>query len=149
MLGSTKVQNELLLYFMIHMEVCREINDPDMLELLAINYPDYKEDRHFLLPGLITDSIEGVQNVTSAKELWQPSRGITYNPHSSCWVLKCRGTQHYFSSRFLEVLLLRLAFKHALPANPHDESTTILGFKQACTLWKNGMRWSSTSLRDW
>ena len=34
---------ELLLQFMIHMEVCREITDPNMLELLAINYPDYKK----------------------------------------------------------------------------------------------------------
>ena len=141
---TNHMEIELLLQFMIHMEVCREINDPDMLELLAINYPDYKEDRHFLFPGLITESIEGVQNVTSAKKLWQPSPGITYSPHNSCWVLKCRGTQHYFSSRFLEVLLLRLAFKHTLPANPHDEGTAILGYKQACTLWKNGMRWSST-----
>ena len=150
---------ELLLQFMIHMEVCREITDPDMLELLAIKYPDYKNDRHFLFPGLITESIEGVQNVTSAKELWQPTPGISYSPYNSCWVLKCRGIQHYFSSRFLEVLLLRLAFKHASPANPHDEGTAIPGFKQAipgfkqaipgfkqaCTLWKNGIRWSSTS----
>ena len=136
---------ELLLQFMMHMEVCREITDPDMLELLAIKYPDYKKDRHFLFPGLITESIEGVQNVTSAKELWQPTPGISYSPYSSCWVLKCRGIQHYFSSRFLEVLLLRLAFKHASPTNLHDEGTAIPGFKQACTLWKNGMRWSSTS----
>ena len=143
---------ELLLQFMMHMEVCREITDPDMLELLAIKYPVYKKDRHFLFPGLITESIEGVQNVTSAKELWQPTPGISYSPHNSCWLLKCRGIQHYFSSRFLEVLLLRLAFKHASPANPHDEGTAIPGFKQAipgfkqaCTLWKNGIRWNSTS----
>ena len=143
---------ELLLQFMMHMEVCREITDPDMLDLLAIKYSDYKNDRHFLFPGLIAESIEGVQNVTSDKELWQPTPGISYSPHNSCWVLKCRGIQHYFSSRFLEVLLLRLAFKHALPANPHDEATAIPGFKQAipgfkqaCILWKNGIRWSSTS----
>ena len=49
------IETELLLHFMIHMEVCREITDPHMFELLAINYPDYKEDRHFLFPGLITE----------------------------------------------------------------------------------------------
>ena len=142
------METELLLQFMIHMELCREITDPDMLELLAIKYPDYKNDRHFLFPGLITESIEGVLNVTSAKELWQPTPGISYSPYSSCWVLKCRGIQHYFSSRFLEVLLLHLAFTHALPANPHDEGSAIPGFKQACTLWKNGMQWSSSSFVD-
>ena len=52
---------ELLLQFMVHMEVCREITDSNMLDLLAINYPDYKDDRHFLFPGLITESIEGIQ----------------------------------------------------------------------------------------
>ena len=127
---------ELLLQFMIHMEVCREITDPNMLDLLAINYPDCKDDRHFLFPGLITESIEDVQNVTSAN---------VYSIHSSCWVLKCHGIQHYFSSRFREVLLLCLAFKHALPADPHNESTAILGFIQACKLWKNGIWWTSTS----
>ena len=132
---------ELLLHFMIHMEVCREITDPNMLNLLAIKY---ENERHFLFPGLITESIEGVQNLTSARELWQPTPGITYSPYTSCWVLKCCGIQHYLSSRFLEVLLLRLAFKHALPANPHED-TAIPGFKKACTLWKNGIRWSSTS----
>ena len=44
---TNHMEIELLLQFMIHIEVCREITDPDMLELLAINYPDYKEDRHF------------------------------------------------------------------------------------------------------
>ena len=136
---------ELLLQFMIHMKVCREITDPNMLDLLAINYPDCKDDRHFLFPGLITESIEGVQNVTSANELLQPAPGITYSAHSSCWVLECHGIQHYFSSRFREVLLLCLAFKHALPAHPHNESTAILGFIQACRLWKNGIWWTSTS----
>ena len=136
---------ELLLQFMIHMEVCREITDQNMLELLAINYPHYKYDRHFLFPGLITESIEGVQNVTSANELWQPSSGITYSAHISCWVLKCNGIQHYFSSHFREVLLLHLAFEHALPAHPHNESAAIPGFKQACRLWKDGIWWTSTS----
>ena len=134
---------ELLLHFMIHMEVCREITDPNILHLLAIK-PYYKKDRHFLFPGLITESIERVQNFTSAKELWQPTPGFTYSPHTSCWVLKSCGIQHYLSSRFLEVLLLRLAFKHALPASPNEEPA-IPGFKKACTLWKNGIRWSSTS----
>ena len=136
---------ELLLQFMIHMEVCREITDSNMLDLLAINYPNYKDDHHFLFPGLITESIEGVQNVTSASELWQPAPGITYSAHSSCWVLECHGIQHYFSSHFREVLLLHLAFKHALPAHPHNESAAILGFKQACRLWRNGIWWTSTS----
>ena len=135
------IEIELHLQFMIHMEVCREITDPNMLKLLAINYPDYKENRHYLF----TESIEDVQSVTSANELWQPASGITYSAHSSCWVLECHGIQHYFISRFREVLLLHLAFIHALPAHPHNESTAILGFIQACTLWKYGIRWSSTS----
>ena len=133
---------------MIHMEVCREITDSNILELLAINYPDYEDDRHFLFPGLITESIEDVQNATSANELWQPAPDITYSAHSSCWVLECHGIRHYFISRFREVLLLHLAFKHVLPAHSHNESTAILGFKQACRLWKNGIFWTSASFID-
>ena len=135
---------ELILRFMIHMEICREITDSNMLEILAINYPDYKEDRHFFFPGLITESIECIQNVTSAKQLWQPTPGTTYSPHSSCWVLKCSGIQHYFSRHFLQLLLLHLAFMHSLPANTNDEGIDIPGFKQECILWKNGIRWVSS-----
>ena len=145
MVETRHMETELILQFMIHMEVCREITDSNMLEILAINYPDYREDRHFLFPGLITESIECIQNVTLANDLWQPNPGTTFSPQSSCWVLKCCGIQHYFSSRFLQVLLLHLAFNHALPANPNDEGTALPGFKQECTLWKNGILWSSTS----
>ena len=86
-----------------------------------------------------------MKNAILANELWKSDPCITYSAHSSCWVFECHGIQHYFSSHFCEVRLLHLAFKHALPAHPHNKSTAILGFIQACTLWKYGIRWSSTS----
>ena len=59
------------------------------------------------------------------------------------WYTKCTGMFDYFPTRFLHVLLLRLAFAFALPiANCNiTESNEISARNRRCTMWKNGIRW--------
>ena len=59
------------------------------------------------------------------------------------WYAKCTGKLDYFPSRFLHVLLLRLAFAFALPiANCKiTESNEISAQNRRCTMWKNGIHW--------
>ena len=59
------------------------------------------------------------------------------------WYAKCTGKFDYFPTRFLHVLLLRLAFTFALPiANCNiAESNEISAHNRRCTMWKNGIRW--------
>ena len=148
-LEETKhIDTELIVHFMVHMEYCREIVDNHMLDLLAIQYPHHREERHFLFPNLITESKERVQHANSGGSVWQPNPLITYSPYSLCWVLQCHGDQHYLSPRFLQVLILRLAFQHALPVDPQKANPAIPGLKRACTLWQNGIKWNSTSLTE-
>ena len=148
-LEETKhINTELIVQFLIHMEYCREIVDNHMLDLLAIQYPHHREERHFLFPNLITESKERIQHANSDGSVWQPNPHITYSPYSLCWVLQCHGDQHYLSPRFLQVLILRLAFQHALPVDPQKADPAIPGLKQACTLWQNGIKWNSTSLTE-
>ena len=145
-LEETKhIDTELIVQFMIHMEFCGQITDDRMLDLLAVNYPHHKKERHFLFPNLITESKERIQHANSGGSVWQPSPHITYSPYSLCWVLQCHGDQHYLSPRFLQVLLLRLAFQHV---NPQEADPAIPGLKQECTLWQNGIKWNSTSLTE-
>ena len=145
-LEATKhIDTELIVQFLCHMEFCQEITDDHMLELLTIKYPHYKEQRHFLFPGLITERVEDLQGIESPADLWQSNPRIQYSDFSSCWVMQCHGHQHYLSPRFHQVLLLRLAFTHALPVDPHMADHTNPTLQQACTLWKNGIKWSTTS----
>ena len=145
-LEATKhIDTELIVQFLCHMEFCQEITDDHMLELLTVKYPHYKEQRHFLFPGLITERVEDLQGIESPADIWQPNPHIQYSEYSSCWVMQCHGHQHYLSPRFHQVLLLRLAFTHALPVDPHMADHTNPTLQQACTLWKNGIKWSTTS----
>ena len=139
------IDTEIIIQFLCHMEFCCEIKDSNMLELLAINYPRYKEQRHFLFPGLITEKIDNLTHIESPRDLWGPNPLISYSEYSSCWVLQCHSHQHYLSPRFHQVLLLRLAFTHALPVEPHEADPTCPTLQQACTLWKNGIKWTTTS----
>ena len=59
------------------------------------------------------------------------------------WYAKCTGKFDYFPTRFLHVLLLRLAFAFALPiANCNiTKFNEISAQNRRCTMWKNGIRW--------
>ena len=131
---------ELIVDFLVHMEFCREMTEEDGLKLVTETHPKYREDRHFLFPALTPPN--------PPLDLWQPNPLINYSDYTSCWVLQCRGHQHYLSPRFHQVLLLRLAFTHAFPVEPEEVDPTSPALHQACTLWKNGIKWTTTSSVD-
>ena len=139
---SKKTDTQLIIHFLIHMEFCQEIKEVDIhvLTLVTETHPMYEEERYFLFPALTQPE--------PPHNLWRPNPLLSYSKYNSCWVLLCHGHQHYLSPRFHQVLLLRLAFTHALPVEPHEADPTCPTFQQACTLWKNGIKWTTTSFVD-
>ena len=127
---------EILIGFMTHLEFCREILDSELLELItkhheSLNITDTftsESERYFLFPGLITQQ--------APDNLWEENHDFKY--HYS-WILQCISPSEFFSSRFLQVLLLRLAFSFALVKVEFDE--TIPAFQRECSIWKNGIFW--------
>ena len=87
---------------------------------------------YIFFPGLI--SSEQPDNT-----VWMKDDDFSFY---SGWCLLCRQNQ-FFTPRFLQILLLRLAFgfavsKHSAPLNGfHDLCTG----ERECTIWKNGLRW--------
>ena len=140
LIESKKLDPELLFTFMSHMEFSHEIREKDLLKLVVAKRPQYKEERHFLFPALTSP--------VPPDDLWKPHPDITYSTHTSGWVLQCRGHQDYLSPRFLQVLLLRLTFTYALPVDPHESDPAHPGLQQACTLWRNGIYWTTNSCVD-
>ena len=122
----------LITDFLVHMEFCREIREEDLLKLVTETHTEYGRERHFLFPALTQQS--------PPRDLWQPQ------PHqySCCWVLQCL-EQHYLNPRFQQVLQLRLAFEHSQAVETHKVAATSPVLHQQCSLWRNGIKWSTDS----
>ena len=122
----------LIADFLVHMEFCREIREEDLLELVTETHTEYGREKHFLFPALTQQS--------PPRDLWQPQ------PHqySCCWVLQCL-EQHYLNPRFQQVLQLRLAFEHSQAVEAHKVVATSPVLHQQCSLWRNGIKWSTDS----
>ena len=135
-----KFDTQLIIDFSIHMEFCREMTAEDGLKLVTQTHPKYKEEHHFLFPALTP--------LIPPPDLWQPNPNINYSEYSSCWILQCHEHHHYFTSRFNEVLLLRIAFTHAFPVESDKVDHAIPALQQACTIWRRGIKWTTCSFID-
>ena len=132
LIETKETDPQLIVDFLVHMEFCREITEEDLLQLVMESHTEYGSERHFLFPALTQQS--------PPRDLWQPQ------PHqyNSCWTLQCLD-QHYLSSRFHQVLLLRLAFEHSQAVEAHKVAATSPALHQQCSLWRNGIKWSTDS----
>ena len=135
-----ELDTQLIIDFSIHMEFCREMTAEDGLKLVTQTHPKYKEERHFLFPALTP--------LIPPPDLWQPNPNINYSEYSSCWILQCHEHYHYFTSRFLEVLLLRIAFTHAFPVESDEVDHATPALQQDCTIWRRGIKWTTCSFID-
>ena len=123
-----------LIAFLTHLEFCQEISDQALHQLISEQYPKVSGERYYLFPGLIS--------LKANDSVWQ-MQSTVYDCNFG-WILKCIHQEQFFSSRFLQVLLLRLAFSFALEASCDKASqSTDLGIHRNCHLWKNGVFWGS------
>ena len=126
------IETELIVDFMIHMEFCREIREEDLLNIVTETHTEYKHERHFLFPALTQPN--------PPPNLWQPHP----SEYCCCWILRCLD-QHYLNPRFHQILLLRLAFEHADAVESYKVAPTSPVLHQQCTIWKNGIKWTTDS----
>ena len=120
----------ILIGFLTHLEFCHEISDQALFQLISEKYsPDFDE-QYYLFPGLIS--------LKAKESIWEAKCNFKYH---FGWILQCTKLEQFFSSRFLQVLLLRLAFLFALESSSED--TDNLGIYLNCSLWKNGIFWGT------
>ena len=132
LIETRDIDPQLIVDFLVHMEFCQEIREEDILNLLTQAHTEYGVDRYFLFPAL-TQQIP-------PPDLWQPHP----DQYTCCWVLKCLD-HHYLSPRFQQVLLLRLAFEHSEAMVHQKVSATSPVLHQQCSLWRNGIKWTTDS----
>ena len=134
MIKFAKKDVDILIAFLTHLEFCQEISDQALHQLISEQYPQVSHERYYLFPGLIS--------LKADDSVWQ-MQSTMYDCNFG-WILKCIHQEQFFSSRFLQVLLLRLAFSFALETSCDKASqSTDPGIHRNCHLWKNGVFWGS------
>ena len=130
------IDSDMITQFLCHLEFCQEIKDVGLVSLLATEGQSSPaaDERYLFFPGFV--------HLDTPKDVIMSSASnVDYN---SGWVLQCSKFEQFFSSRFLQVLLLRLAFLFALA--PTDPSTSdYLVLHRKCSVWKNGIYWVNRS----
>ena len=134
------LDTDMITQFLCHLEFCHEV-DSETLQL--IQHSEGRDsaatcfdptERFFFFPGLV--SIEVPNGV------WENSQNFNY----LCgWVLHCSNSGQFFTSRFLHVVLLRLAFSLALAQDQLTASTKVPALQRNCQVWKNGICWGDKS----
>ena len=132
-----KYNTELIVGFLSHLEFCHEIKDSEVLQLVnehtqsatQLSFPD----RCFLFPALIT--------LATSENVWKHRKCFKFY---SGWSLQCVRQNQFFTSRFLQVLLLRLAFSFVLKTVSNEIDEQVPGIHRECSIWKNGIFWGNT-----
>ena len=126
----------ILIGFLTHLEFCHEISDQALHQLISEQYSQVSTgERYYLFPGLIS--------VKADDTVWNSKLQSNYD-YSFGWTIKCTDLEQFVSSRFLQVLLLRLAFSFALEETcESDDPNQSIGIHRNCYLWKNGIFWGS------
>ena len=126
-----KYDTDMLVSFLIILEFCHVL-EADALKKIPTNLSllSPTESEQFLyIPALV--SAERPHDV-----------GLT---EGVGWCLWCNNSCQFFSTRFLFLLLLRLAFKYCLPiygfgkVNPQSSVNLV----RRCQFWKDGISWIS------
>ena len=131
-----RLDHDVICQFLCHLEFCHEITDPEILALLqAKSDTSPSDEKFFFFPGLV--------DLNVPHNVWQPNAQFGYH---SGWLLQCIRHEQFLSPRFLQVLLLRLAYSLAFVASEKissDSNESVL--ERNCYVWKGGLCWSDTS----
>ena len=89
-------------------------------------------DQYLFFPGLVNSG-------QPSGEMWLKDETFVFY---SGWCLKSAKSHKFFTPRFLQTLILRLAFGFAVSRPPNGDLTNSMNlFSRECTIWKNGLRW--------
>ena len=123
-------------YCLVQLQYCQEFSHAEVkFDHSIVPTEDPSAPRLLYFPALCTAERK---NSTITPESYTYSIG---------WFTECQSKFDYFPSRYLHVLLLRLAFSFAHPVAPcaaegeNEDVVDILKSNCGCTMWKNGIHW--------
>ena len=124
---------DMLVRFLTSLQFCHQMDAHAVSTITNNITPEKssieKDDKFLFFPSLINEK--------------RPPSVLTMK-HGLGWCLWCPNPHQFLSTRFLHVLLFRIAYKYCLPhyeAGYVDTSPAILELQRDCTMWKNGILW--------
>lgn len=121
----------MLIGLLSHLEFCHQLSDDEVLQLIHEEHQEQPHEKYFLFPALI--------KVEAPSNRWELSPDCKYH---SGWILTCL-SKGFYTPRFFEVLLLRLAFSCAFPQKEGEVNEEFPAIQRKCLIWKNGIYWST------
>jgi len=121
------VNTDMIIQFLEHFEFCYRV-EPGWIELSGVDQSpiEMTDDEYYLFLAL----------VTSDRPL--------HESHESCyccgWLVRTVENQ-FLTTRFLHVVLLRLAFIFSQPHDDISTKTEAPAMRRRCQIWKNGITW--------
>ena len=113
---------DMLVGFLQSLNFCRPV-EPSVLENTNLQTtPSHSTANLLFFPGLVQSE--------------RPDCLVQQGALEFGWCLGCVDPNEFFSSRFLHVLLLSVAYK--FPLSP---PSSVSGLQRICTVWKNGIFW--------
>ena len=127
---------EMLVKLIVSLEFCHPVNLCDVkTNLQPLDGPT--TDNLLFFPSLL--STERPQTLTSEVQQLITNQQVGFG-----WCLGCKDYEYRFlTSRFLHVLLLRLAYTFPLPSENYSKGHDLYGLEQRCTMWTNGISWNN------
>ena len=129
-----KYDEKMLMNIMTLLEFCHQVDKSEISMISGQpDEPDSVEEDKYFFPALLsTEHPEGY------------SKTLLENNYVLGWCLQCK--RNILTSRFLHVLLLRLAFKYAalLDPSPPTEESPLHVERRECNIWKSGIHWQNT-----
>ena len=124
---------EVIVGALTHLEFCFKIEDYQTLHILASDSEpqgiDYENEQFYFFPALVR-----ANNPTG---VWKENSQMTFQ----CgWCYECTHPYQFLTSRFLHVLILRLAFSFALAVD-QTSSEDCPVIRKKCSIWKHGIAW--------
>ena len=126
----TEYSHEVIVAYLTHLEFCFRIKDKHILAMItkyAVHESAITEEYYFF-PALV--------NVENPTDVCQPHQSIDYEYG---WIYKCSRETEQLTTRFLHVLILRLAFACDPSDDPTETESVVL--LRSCSVWKHGIAW--------
>ena len=128
-----EVYPDLISQLITFFEFGRQISDPETLRHLLPPSEAASGEAHYFFPALVC--------INSPEDVWKPSGHFSYH---SGWLSQCIQSEHFFTPRLLQTLILRVCFALALPRTDLSVKEQPAIHRQ-CKVWKNGVCWSQPS----
>ena len=127
---------DMLVRFLTSLQFCHQMDAHAVSTITNNVAPEessiQKDDKFLFFPALINE--KRPPSVLSMK-------------HGLGWCLWCPNPHQFLSTRFLHVLLFRIAYKYCLSHNEAGyvctTSPAIQELQRDCTMWKNGILWKN------